>query len=525
VRRLLLACTATALAAAWCAVPAPAAVGPPVQASGLSPFAPNCHGAPQNGTLYVNSEVEPWVDVNPTAAGNLIGVYQQDRFETGGASGLGTSVSMDGGATWERLALAAEPRFSRCMGAAPGSVADYERATDPWVSFGPDGDAYQISLSFNDTRNLANAILVSESKDGGRSWSAPIQIIRDTDPNVFNDKETITADWTNPSFVYAIWDRLVFPQERAGGVSFLTAAAFRGPAWFARSTDGGASWEPARPIFDPGQNDQTIGNQIVVMPDGDLVDVTTVFRNDNAAKRQNGFVSALRSTNKGASWSGEIPISRLGTVEVHDPETGALIRTGDIIPQVASDERAGTDNVYVVWQDARFTGFQRDQIAFSKSTNGGVTWSEPVRINNRQFATQTFTPAVRVDADGNIAVVYHDFRNDRLGDARLDTDVWMVRSTDGGATWREERVTDTPFDMRTAPVARGFFTGDYIGLAAAGTTFHPFWSASESDADGTDAFGAVATTPFGGELIVPDRAPAGLRAQDFPRQTGKPTPR
>ena len=40
-------------------VSASAAVGPPVQASGLSPFAPACHGAPQNGTLYVNSEVEP----------------------------------------------------------------------------------------------------------------------------------------------------------------------------------------------------------------------------------------------------------------------------------------------------------------------------------------------------------------------------------------------------------------------------------------------------------------------------------
>ena len=522
--RLSLAAAATLVVLATAAV-ALAAVGPPTQASGLSPFAANCHGAPQSGTLYVNSEVEPWIDVNPANPANLIGVYQQDRFSNGGASGLGTSVSFDGGASWQRLTLAAEPRFSRCMGAAPGSVGDYERATDPWVSFGPDGDAYQISLSFNDNRDLANALLVSESKDGGLTWSAPIEILRDTDPNVFNDKETITADWTDARYVYAIWDRLVFPKERAGGVSFLTTAAFRGPAYFARSTDGGATWEPARAIFDPGQNDQTIGNQIVVMPDGDLVDGTTVFRNDNKGGRSGGFVSVLRSTDKGVTWSGEIPVAALGTVGIRDPETGAAVRTGDILPQIASDERAGTDNVYLVWQDARFTGFQRDQIAFSKSTDGGLTWSAPVRINNRRFATQAFTPAIRVDAGGNLAVVYYDFRNNDVGDAPLETDVWLVRSTDGGATWREERVTSVPFDMRAAPVARGFFTGDYIGLASAGTTFTPFWSASDFDPDGTDAFGATASAPFGGELIVPDAAPAGLTAKDFPAQRGKPTPR
>ena len=515
---------ATAAALAF-AVPAHAAVSPPVQASGASPFAAGCHGAPQNGTLYVGSEVEPWIDVNAANPANLVGVFQQDRFSNGGASGLGTSVSLDGGASWQRLPLAAEPRFSRCMGAAAGSVGDYERATDPWVSFGPDGHAYQISLSFNDTRNLANALLVSESTDGGRTWGAPIEIRRDTDPNVFNDKETLTADFTDARFVYAIWDRLVFPQERAGGVSFLTAAAFAGPTWFARSTDGGASWEAARPIFDPGRNDQTIGNQIVVMPDGDLVNVMAVFRNDNRNGRQDGFVSVLRSTDKGASWSGEIPVDRLGTVGVEDPETGASVRTGDIIPEIASDERPGTDAVYAVWQDARFTQFERDQIAFSRSTDGGSTWSQPVRINNRRFATQAFTPAIRVDDQGNLGVIYYDFRNNDLGDARLETDVWMLRSTDRGATWREERVTPSPFDMRAAPEANGLFTGDYIGLTAAGTRFTPFWSASEINPAGTNVFGATAAAPFGGELIVPDAAPPGLRRQDFPKQTGKPTPR
>ena len=64
-------------------------------------------------------------------------------------------------------------------------------------------------------------MLVSRSTkaQGGTTWSAPITLKRDTSPTVFNDKESITAD-QNPGangrrYVYAIWDRLVFPSERS----------------------------------------------------------------------------------------------------------------------------------------------------------------------------------------------------------------------------------------------------------------------------------------------------------------------
>jgi hypothetical protein len=91
------------------------------------------------------------------------------------------------------------------------------RATDPWVSFGPSGIVYQLSLSFNDvappfrTFDFDLALLASRSTNGGLTWSDPVVVIRDTAPTVFNDKQSITADPTNPSYVYAVWDRLVFP--------------------------------------------------------------------------------------------------------------------------------------------------------------------------------------------------------------------------------------------------------------------------------------------------------------------------
>ena len=67
-------------------------------------------------------------------------------------------------------------------------------------------------------------VLVSRSGDGGMTWGSPLTLIRDGE-QFFNDKESITADRTDPRFVYAVWDRL--------------AAAGGGPAYFARSADGG----------------------------------------------------------------------------------------------------------------------------------------------------------------------------------------------------------------------------------------------------------------------------------------------
>src|SRR4051812_2423457 len=106
-----------------------AAASGPVPASGASAFSPGCNGAVQNGTQYRGTEVEPYLDLNPFRPQNLIGVYQQDRFSTGGANGLVTSFSEDGGASWTQVARNRLPRFTRCAGAAPGSRGDYERAS------------------------------------------------------------------------------------------------------------------------------------------------------------------------------------------------------------------------------------------------------------------------------------------------------------------------------------------------------------------------------------------------------------
>lgn len=464
-------------------------------ATGTTPFAPTCNGAPQTGTEYRNAEVEPWVDVNPTNSSNLIAVWQQDRWSNGGANGQITAYSTNGGSSWTRPALGAQPRFGRCQGGTEANGGPFERVSDPWVSFGPDGDAFQIGLAVNDS-NVDHAILVSRSTDGGATWGPNATLLRENDPNVFNDKESITADFTDSNNVYAIWDRLVFPTEKARGRSAERALAFKGPIYFTRTTNDGSSWEPARPIYDPGRNNQTIGNQIVVMPDGDLVDGFNDIHNFQNKHGARGFkVTVVRSEDQGGTWSGPIVVDRLLTAGVVDPRDGHAVRTGDLIPDVASDERTGQDNVYAVWQDARFTGGARDQIAFSSSTDGGLTWSAPLRVSEN-LDTQAFTASVDVNSAGKIAVTYYDFSADTTASPTLDTQYWVTTSTDGGLTWSDrEEITDAPFDMRAAPDARGFFVGDYEGLESAGTTFIPFFIQANTGnaANPTDGWSAIVT--------------------------------
>src|SRR5262245_27617110 len=70
----------------------------PVQASAnSSPFVSCTADAGQVGTKYLNTEVEPWVDVNPTDAKNIVAVWQQDRWSNGGSRGLVAGVSKNGG--------------------------------------------------------------------------------------------------------------------------------------------------------------------------------------------------------------------------------------------------------------------------------------------------------------------------------------------------------------------------------------------------------------------------------------------
>jgi len=110
----------------------------------------------------------------------------------------------------------------------------------------------------------------------------------------------------------------------------------------------------------------------------------------------------------------------------------------------------------------------RDAIAYSRSADGGLTWSAPVRVNPNP-AVAAFTPMVHALADGTVGVTYFDLRDNTADPATLPAGYWLARSADG-ATWTESRLAG-PFDLATAPNAGGLFLGDYMGLAGSGSAF------------------------------------------------------
>ena len=421
-------------------------------ASQATPFTADCNGAPQSGKLYLQAEVEPYVALNPTNTLNVLGVWQQDRWSNGGAQGLMAAASYDGGLSWNLRPLPT----SACAGGTAANGGDYERASDPWVSFSPTGIAYAISLSFNDS-DSTSAILVTRSSDGGSTWGNPATLIRDTS-QVLNDKESITADPTDANYVYAVWDRI-------NGQGY-------GPTWFSRTSDGGQSWDAASLIYDPGQNagggNQTLGNQIVVLPNDTLVNLFTEI--DDVSGNYQAALKIIRSTDHGSTWSTPVTIASVLSVGTTAPQTGTTVRTGAGIGDIAVGP---SGNLYAVWQDSRFSGGKRDGIALSESTDGGLSWSAPVEVNAVP-STQAFTPSITVLSNGTLAVTYYDFRNDTPDPSTLPTDLWETLSTDGGTTWRERHVSG-PFNLDIAPNAEGLFLGDYQGLSTDGTDPLPFF--------------------------------------------------
>ena len=150
----------------------------PVPVSGATTFGPGCNGATQPGTLFPKAEVEPFVATNPANTSNLVAVLQQDRWSNGGSQALLAAYSTNGGQSWTP---SASPPFSRCNGGNAGNGGDYERASDPWVTFGPDGSAYFMALNLNASDEDPNllkrrAIVVGED---GRKHFAPTVRFRD----------------------------------------------------------------------------------------------------------------------------------------------------------------------------------------------------------------------------------------------------------------------------------------------------------------------------------------------------------
>ena len=299
--------------------------------------------------------------------------------------------------------------FSACAANSPTELR-YERASDPWVSFGPGAPgnptgstAYAVSISFNQSLGKnGNTVGAAVSYDGGLNWTHAQSLrgdaanevplpVQDSNFQYVHDKESVTADPVRPGHAYAVWDVLIGPNLSVE--ADLRAVAFTDYTLFSRTTDFGQTWMPARIINrsinkSTGQNNQTIGNVIVIDPlTGTLHNFFNQIYNTGSNAGGNpagkhGFNVAVQASSDGGDNWGEptliLALLSLGVADPNnvDPRTNkppALLRTGDILPMPGVDSRTG--DLYVVWLDARFNG--HDEIVISTFNKSTGTWTAP----------------------------------------------------------------------------------------------------------------------------------------------------
>jgi hypothetical protein len=379
--------------------------------------------------LNMRAQAEPHIARATTNEDFLVGVFQEGRFATGGgAVDCGYSVSHNGGLTWTRALI---PHLTMTSG------GPYFRATDPVVAFDLNNNVYLETLVATDAQFISGAVVLSKSTDGGVTFASPVVAYRPGSNSVFPDKEWMAIN--------------TFAGTATAGRLLVTFTLFSNinsdgaPIRRVYSDNGGATWSSAAAI----STETTLqGSQPLYLPNGNCVVVYWKF---GATER----LEAVISTDGGNTFGSPKLIT--SAVEYNEP----LIRTGSFLPSAAADRT--TQNIYVVYQT--FLGGS-PRIAFTRSTNGGTSWSAPVAISDNPAGLGVFNPAINVSADGRtITCAFYDHRNNP--GSHVLVDLYLAQSFDFGNTWQPNiRLTSVSTDASLAPLTdAGYMLGDYLGVA------------------------------------------------------------
>lgn len=362
------------------------------------------------------------------------------------------------------------------------------------LAFDPEGVLYWAVAVAEPAAMGGRSIVLARSPDQGDTWSTttvtrapavatPEEAVGNFVPDVF-----VSPFGAPPRTVWVSWRR-----------SFTSAADRTTEGWAAVSTDGGRSFGPevrglvANPGFD--------APRVVVDGRG------TAYwfqreRPDRAAEGEPPNPSPLlmaTSRDGGRTWrEGDVGVSH---VVMEEPLVG-----------VSPDG----DTVYLVWADASNGDLD---VFLSRTTDGGETWSERVRINDDEVGnrkTQKW-PRMSIAPGGRIDVVWYDYRHQAadtpeddlefyLGDAN---DVYLATSTDEGRSFTNVRVTDTSIDRTLGTYNTQYFVEVPPAVGSADEAAFVAWSdtrLANLDTQAQDLFGtAIALTdegPTPGELAA-----------------------
>ena len=282
----------------------------------------------------------------------------------------GTYFSNDGGASWCCTATDPSNLGTLIPGVEHLTGGPYDAGGDPAVAFDSRGNVFYSGLGFDRT-SAPSTVTVSKgtfSSGGALSWGSPTFINPTTSPSTLNDKPWIAVDSNTSSpfrdRVYVTWTRFLFNAHNGNYV--------QSPIAFVSSSDGGKTFTAPKLISSNVLYSQ--GSRPVVGPDGALY----VFWDGATRKSALDSTYMVKSTDGGATFSAPMAISTLG-------ESNPLADTAFRVNSYPAAAVAPNGDLYATWTTASSGA---NVAVYSKSTDGGTTWSAPAR----DFAAATRTP-------------------------------------------------------------------------------------------------------------------------------------
>ncbi|HEY8861224.1 MAG TPA: sialidase family protein [Candidatus Limnocylindria bacterium] len=455
---------------------------------------PACGPGTQRGSTAPGSDCSffPNVGTNGIYASSNAGATWTNLGLLPGYTDTGTSVAPSAGA----LATSA-PAGSLVSDGDPVIVFGPQPGANGTFSYDNGPRAYYEGLASYSTagrpgNQLAEQIAVSISDDYGASWYDPI-IAAQSNGNVFNDKNDIWAD-RNPNSPF-------FGRVYATYTEFRSIPSTAEPVVLVYSTDGGLTWSKQHQVSSAYNNRARGGRQGSVVRTGPDGTVYVIFEDsDNKLGSQQVVVV---SHDGGKSFGKKISIAALTDLAAAIP--GSNFRT-DSFASAGVDQTNGA--VYVSWSDAAGGS---GRITVSRGTNGGTTWSAPMTVSTAAEG-YAFFQGLDVAPNGRIDVGYQALIavNPAYGTGSATINSYYVSSTNGGTTWsaplKVSSVGSDPAASAQNNLALQFW-GDYNTLASTNDTALFIYTDSRNGVDcpavdayqrGLDGTGAATAKPAPG---------------------------
>ncbi len=414
-----------------------------IRASSLPPPLPGGVRRPLTSTAGQNVRVNnPSADVDGHTNSESSVAARDSRVIVGFndanlVQGSGYGLSVDGGSTFQHGSL---PEL-------PGG----QNLGHPAVAFGPNGEMYYATLAT--ASDGASVISACVSTDTAVSWTCAEAST--TAANVYDtqDQNGLAVDNSSSKFrgnVYVSWTDF---STLYGGAFILVA----------RSADGGRSFGTAQALSALDGSQVVQDSSIAIGPNGE------VFVSYRDGHLGGTGITLTKSVDGGVTFS--TPKAAVLFTPVASMLTGGNGVRAESFPATVVDRNGTWHLVYAAVSPGQ--AVDRSDIFYVRSTDGGINFSAPVRLNDDATATSQWSPSIAATEDGRVAVKWWDRRNDPANDSL--TDVYMTVSADGGVTFgRNVRVTDHNWVF--GPSALGSYHGDYDGLAGDSGNFHLSWS-------------------------------------------------